>query len=41
MANSIFADMLNANGRRGHQSLDYRTLDEVYFGARAGELATA
>lgn len=29
------------NGRRGHQSLDYRTPDEVYFGARASELATA
>jgi len=29
------------NGRRGHQSLDYRTPDEVYFGACAGELSTA
>jgi len=29
------------NRQRGHQSLDYRTPDEVYFGARANELATA
>jgi putative transposase len=29
------------NGRRGHQSLDYRTPDEVYFGARTDRLATA
>ena len=29
------------NGLRGHQSLDYRTPDEVYFGARTDQLATA
>ena len=29
------------NGRRLHQALDYRTPDEVYFGARGGELAAA
>ena len=27
------------NRQRGHQSLDYRTPDEVYFGARADEFA--
>jgi putative transposase len=27
------------NRRRGHQSLDYRTPDEVYFGMRANEFA--
>jgi len=29
------------NRQRGHQSLDYRTPDEVYFGARADEFAAA
>jgi len=29
------------NRRRGHQALDYRTPDDVYFGARADEFATA
>lgn len=29
------------NRRRLHQSLDYHTPDEVYFGARAEELAAA
>jgi putative transposase len=29
------------NRRRLHQSLDYQTPDEVYFGARTDELATA
>jgi len=29
------------NGRRGHQSLDYRTPDEVYFAACTDQLATA
>ena len=27
------------NRQRGHQSPDYRTPDEVYFGARADEFA--
>ncbi|HUA24329.1 MAG TPA: IS3 family transposase [Steroidobacteraceae bacterium] len=29
------------NHQRGHQSLEYRTPDEVYFGARANEFAAA
>ena len=29
------------NGRRGHQSLDYRTPDEVYFDTLTDQLATA
>jgi putative transposase len=29
------------NRRRLHQSLDYRTPDEIYFGARKNELAVA